>query len=74
MRKGVLVRNCILCKYFVFNQVYGIHICKLYKVLGAASPSPEETWANTCNRYELTPDLMKIPNYYLDNNFSEVNP
>ncbi|MCH5169068.1 MAG: hypothetical protein J1F27_05450 [Prevotellaceae bacterium] len=71
VKKGMDIKNCILCKYNKFNSFYEDYICILYKdLLGAQSPKPKQSMANTCPRYELNQELMSYP--LLEQEVSEV--
>ena len=72
VKKGLTIRNCILCKYYKFNDYYDRYICILYKSLGAQSPQPRQTTANTCSRYELNQELLNHPLSELEKEVSEV--
>ena len=73
VKKGLVIRNCILCKFYKFNDYYSSHICILYKSLGAESPKPRQSVANRCPRYELNQELMNHPLSELERNISEVS-
>lgn len=72
VKKGMVIRNCILCKFNVYNEYYSHFICKLYKILDMESPVPRQTTANKCPRFELNPELMKYPLSELEKEISEV--
>lgn len=57
VKKGMTIRNCILCKYYKYNDFYSSYICILYKTIGIDS-RPNQSFANKCQRYELNPRLM----------------
>ena len=72
VKKGLDIRNCILCKFNKFNDYYSNYICILYKSLGAESPKPRQSTANRCPRYELNQSLMNHSLSELEKNISEV--
>lgn len=53
IKKGYNIKNCIICKYYKFNDFYNHSICILYKQLKMDTPIPKQTKANTCPRYEI---------------------
>lgn len=72
VKKGVVIKNCILCKFYKFNEFHNSYICILYKSLGALSPKPRQSTANSCPRYELNQELMNHPLSELEKVVSEV--
>ena len=72
VKKGLVIKNCILCKFYKFNDYYNNYICVLYKSLGAPSPKPRQSMANTCPRFELNQELMNHPLSELEKEVSEV--
>ena len=72
VKKGIPIKNCILCRYYKYNDYYSNYICVLYKTLGAPSPFTHQTIANTCPRYELNQELMNHPLSELEKEVSEV--
>ncbi|MBR6492195.1 MAG: hypothetical protein IKT02_07715 [Bacteroidales bacterium] len=72
LKKGLVIKNCILCKFYRFNDFHNSYICILYKSLGAQSPKPRQSMANTCPRYELNQELMNHPLSELEKEVSEV--
>lgn len=72
VKKGLVIKNCILCKFYKFNDYYTSYICILYKSFGAQSPKPKQSMANTCPRYELNQELMNHPLSELEKCVSEV--
>lgn len=71
-KRGIALRNCILCKYRVFNEPYDQYLCKLYKVLNLESRSPNQTTANKCPRYEENTYLINLAPENIDNMFAEL--
>ena len=70
VKKGMAIRNCVLCKYRKYNENYNDYLCILYKTLGYNSPFPGQIKANHCQRYELNP---KWSNYTLEDLEEEVS-
>lgn len=70
VKKGLAIKNCILCRFYKFNGYYNRHICILYKSL-AISPKTKQTMANTCPRYVINKDLLTHPHSEFDD-ISEV--
>ena len=70
VKKGLAIKNCILCRFYKFNGYYNRHICILYKSL-AISPKTNQTMANTCPRYVINKDLLTHPHSEFDD-ISEV--
>ena len=73
VKKGMVIKNCILCKYYKFNDYYNSYICILYKTMGEQSPKPNQSKANTCHKYDLNQDLMNHPLSELEEDVSEVH-
>lgn len=71
-KKGMNIRNCILCKYYKFNESYSKHFCILYKVNGIGIPCPKQNEAKKCPRFELNPTLMNHSLSELEKEISEV--
>ncbi len=72
VKKGYNIRNCILCKYYKFNDYYAKYFCTLYKVNGLNIPCPAQSVAKECQRYELNQQLMNYPIEELEKDISEV--
>ena len=70
VKKGMPIRNCILCRYRKYNDAYNNFVCVLYKKLGHESPFPKQTMGNHCQQYELSPELR---NYTLEDLEKEVS-
>ena len=70
VKKGLSIKNCIVCKFYKYNEYYSKYICTLYKVLGARFP--KQSMANTCPRYELNQELISHPLSELEEGISEV--
>ena len=72
VKRGMPIRNCILCKYRRYNEAYSKFVCILYKTLGHESPFPRQTMANHCQRYELSPYFKSYSITELEKEVSEV--
>ena len=72
VKKGFPIRNCILCKYRKYNDYHKGYICILYKELGHNSTVPNQTMANYCQRYELSPEWRNYSLEDLEKEVSEV--
>lgn len=72
VKKGLPIKNCILCRFYKYNDYYSNYICVLYKKLGAHSPFTRQSMANTCSRYELNQELMSHSLSELEKKVSEV--
>jgi hypothetical protein len=74
VKKGFVIKNCILCRFYRFNDRYNCYICILYKSMpfGSISPCPRQSTANKCPRYEVNQDLMNHPLEELEKELSEV--
>lgn len=58
VQKGMAIKNCILCKFYRYNDFYNCHICILYKSMGFQSPRPRQTMANRCQQYKINQELL----------------
>lgn len=72
VKKGMPIRNCILCKYRKYNDAYNKFVCVLYKKLGHESPFPGQAKANQCPQYELSPIFKDYSLSDLEKEVSEV--
>jgi len=70
--KGMPIRNCILCKHYVYNDYLSHFMCKLYRTLGLKDPCPDQTEAEICERYELNKKLKNYPLYQLEKDVTRV--
>ena len=71
-RKGVDVRNCLLCKFFCMHHYYYTPICKLYKKYGTPK-SPKQTSAMKCQYFSVSFDVMnKIDSNLLNDVVKEL--
>lgn len=72
VKKGMDIRNCILCKFYKYNEWYGIRVCVLYKSLGEQYHYPEQTTAKSCPKYEKDHMLLNHLISELEKDVSEV--
>lgn len=71
-RKGVDVRNCLLCKFYCLHHYYYTPICKLYKKYGTPK-SPKQTSAMKCQYFSVSFDVMnKIDSKLLNDVVKEL--
>ena len=71
VKKGMDIRNCIICKYYKCSYS-GDKICVLYKKLGLHTPQPEQTMAKQCPKYEINPMYIQYPITKLEQEVFEV--
>ena len=71
-KKNWQIKNCILCKFRVYNEYYGRHICTHYKFLGQDYKFPQQTMANRCKDYQIDPQKMNYPLSELEKTILEV--
>lgn len=68
-KKGMDIRNCILCKFYKENFYFYTHnYCKL----GLHSPKPKQTDARNCPRFLRDPILMSYSIEELEKELTEV--
>ncbi len=72
VKKGMVIRNCILCKFYKYNDAYNNFICILYKNLGLNHPHPQQFFANKCGQYKINQDLIKHPLSELEKGIIEL--
>ena len=72
VKKGVDIRNCILCKFYRYNEWKNTHICIRYKSLGEKYHFPKQTTAKDCPLYEKDPALLNHELSELEKEVSEV--
>ena len=58
IKKGFDIKNCILCKFYRYNEWLNTHICILYRSLGEQCHFPKQINARECPKYEKDPNLM----------------
>ena len=72
IKRGLRVRNCILCKNNQNVDYYSKYICIKYKELGLRGARPPQTKAWNCQGFEPIQKLISIPLSELEQNISEV--
>ena len=72
VKKGMNIRNCILCKYYKYNDFKSHYICILYKTIGLQSPSPMQSMADGCQRFEMNQELTSHPLSELEKDVFEL--
>ena len=71
-KKGLDIRNCILCKYYRYNSSWSEHVCIRYKELGEEFHFPKQTSAHRCCLYEKSPVLLNHELAELEKEVTEV--
>lgn len=51
VKKGMQIKNCMLCNSYKFNVYYGKYICIKYKNLGQKFMFPKQYYAKECKEY-----------------------
>lgn len=72
VKKGLEIKNCILCRFYKYNEWRGIHVCVLYKSLGEQFHYPKQTTARNCPQYEISQRFINHPLSELEDIVSEV--
>ena len=72
VKKGLSIKNCILCKFYKYNEFSNTHICIRYKTLGEQYHFPKQTTAKTCRLYQEDPILMNHSIEEFEKDVSEV--
>lgn len=72
VKKGLNIKNCILCKFYKYNEWQSTHVCIRYKSLGEQYHFPRQTTARNCPKYEENPILMNHPLEELEKELFEV--
>ena len=72
LKKGFNIRNCILCKFYRYNDYYSTNICIRYKSLGLTSGNVKQNSALNCPLYEIAERFKNYPLVKLENEVSEV--
>ena len=72
VKKGWDIKNCNLCKYYKYNEYTSSYICILYKTLMLQSPTPKQTIANKCQRFEYNQKLLDYPILELEKEVFEL--
>ena len=73
VKKGLDIKNCILCKFYKYNEWQNTHVCIRYKTLGEQYHFPKQTTARNCPLYEKDPVLMNHSIEELEKEVSEVS-
>lgn len=60
VKKGMNIRNCMLCDSYRFNDFYNRYMCIKYKILGLKNRTPEQSYAIKCNEYKYSSELAKL--------------
>lgn len=71
-KKGLDIKNCILCKFYKYNEWQNKHVCIRYKTLGEQYHFPKQPSARNCPLYEINPELMHHSLEELEKEVSEV--
>ena len=72
VKKGLPIRNCIICDYYRNNEIRCSYLCFLYKHLQLPDSNPRQSTANECSKFMLNQSLMEIPLSELEENILEV--
>jgi len=72
VKKGLEIKNCILCKYYKYNEWQDTHVCIRYKSLGEKYHFPKQSFANDCPKYDVNPVLLNHSLSELEKMVSEV--
>lgn len=72
VKKGLPIRNCIICEYYRHNEFRLSSLCILYKHLQLPNSKPRQSTANECSKFRLNQSLMEIPLSVLEENILEV--
>ena len=73
VKKGLSIRNCMLCHFYKFNEWQSRYICIKYKKLGLENSHPEQKRAITCNEYKPSQAIEKYSLLDLQKVVSEIN-
>lgn len=72
IKKGMELKNCILCRFYKYNEWQNNHVCIRYKTLGEQYHFPKQTAAKKCPLYEINQRLFNHQLSELEKNVSEV--
>lgn len=72
VKRGISLRNCIICKYRKYNNAYDQYMCIRYKELNPSNRFPSQTCANKCPLYELNSELINWTPKDIDKLFYEI--
>lgn len=70
IKKGLEIKNCMLCKNYKTNNFGGRSVCVLYKKLNLPQYHPEQDYASKCPEYFVRQELL---NYTLDELKAEIS-
>jgi hypothetical protein len=71
-KKGMKIRNCMLCNSYRYNEWYGKYMCISYKKLGQDHMFPKTYMATTCVEYRHSYEIEKLTIADLQRFASEV--
>ena len=72
VKKGLDIKNCILCRFYKYNEWQNTHVCIRYKSLGEKYHFPKQTFAKDCPKYDDNPVLLNHSLSELEEMVSEV--
>ena len=72
VKKGMDIKNCILCRFYKYNEWQNTHVCIRYKSLGEKFHFPEQTTARDCPLYEIDRRFLNHSLSELEKEVSEV--
>jgi hypothetical protein len=73
VKKGLSIRNCMLCHFYKFNKWQSRYICIKYEKLGLENSHPEQKRAITCNEYKPSQAIESYTLQDLKKVVSEIN-
>lgn len=59
VKKGMSIRNCMLCNWYRYNDSLGKYMCIKYKKLGQEFKFPKQNYAMKCNEYVYSFELNR---------------
>ena len=71
-KKGMTIRNCMLCNSYRYNEWKGRYMCISYKKLGQDHIYPKPSMATKCIEYRLSYEIVKLTIADLQRFASEV--
>jgi len=71
-KKGMKIRNCMLCNSYRYNEWWGKYMCISYKKLGQDHMFPKLSMATTCVEYRHSYEIEKLTIADLQRYASEV--
>ena len=72
VKKGMDIKNCILCRFYKYNEWQNTHVCTRYKSLGEKFHFPKQTTARDCPLYEIDRRFLNHSLSELEKEVSEV--